>query len=77
VFLDERDTEYSMRLYTGIRETVVLVGVQRLFFAILALAWLFCYAAKKNRQCAKYFGSIASKNMAVKNDGRTIDSVEA
>jgi len=66
----------SANFYTGISETVVVVGVQRLFVAMLGLAWLFGCAAKRNRQCAKSVGSIATKSMTVKNGGNTIDAVE-
>jgi hypothetical protein len=62
--------------YTGISETGVVVGVQRLFVAILVLAWLFGCVAKRNRQCAKSVGSIATKSMTAKNGGNTIDAVE-
>ena len=67
----------SANFYTGISETVVVVGVQRLFVAMLVLAWLFGCVAKRNRQCAKSVGSIATKSMTVKNGGNTIDAVEA
>ena len=67
----------SANFYTGISETVVVVGVQRLFVAMLGLAWLFDCVAKRNRQCAKSVGSIATKSMTVKNGGNTIDAVEA
>lgn len=67
----------SANFYTGISETVVVVGVQRLFVAMLVLAWLFDCVAKRNRQCAKSVGSIATKSMTVKNGGNTIDAVEA
>lgn len=43
---------------------------------MLGLAWLFGCAAKRNRQCAKSVGSIATKSMTVKNGGNTIDAVE-
>jgi hypothetical protein len=33
----------SANFYTGISETVVVVGVQRLFVAMLVLAWLFAF----------------------------------
>ena len=66
----------SANFYTGISETVVVVGVQRLFVAMLVLAWLFGCVAKRNRQCAKSRGSIATKSMTVKNGGNTIDAVE-
>ncbi len=66
----------SANFYTGISETVVVVGVQRLFVAMLVLAWLFGCVAKRNRQCAKSVGSIATKSMTVKNGGNTIDAVE-
>ncbi len=66
----------SANFYTGISETVVGVGVQRLFVAMLGLAWLFGCVAKRNRQCAKSVGSIATKSMTVKNGGNTIDAVE-
>ena len=66
----------SANFYTGISETVVVVGVQRLFVAMLVLAWLFGCVAKRNRQCAKSLGSIATKSMTVKNGGNTIDAVE-
>ena len=66
----------SGSFYTGISETVVVVGVQRLFVAMLGLAWLFGCVAKRNRQCAKSVGSIATKSMTVKNGGNTIDAVE-
>ena len=66
----------SDNFYTGISETVVVVGVQRLFVAMLVLAWLFGCVAKRNRQCAKSVGSIATKSMTVKNGGNTIDAVE-
>ena len=66
----------SANFYTGISETVVVVGVQRLFVAMLGLAWLFGCVAKRNRQCAKSVGSIATKSMTVKNGGNTIDAVE-
>lgn len=55
---------------------MVVVGVQRLFVAMLGLAWLFGCVAKRNRQCAKSVGSIATKSMTVKNGGNTIDAVE-
>jgi len=48
-----------------------------LFVAMLGLAWLFGCVAKRNRQCAKSVGSIATKSMTVKNGGNTIDAVEA
>ena len=39
----------SAIFYTGISETVVVVGVQRLFVAMLVLAWLFgCVAPLKS-----------------------------
>ena len=41
---------------------------------MLGLAWLFGCAAKRNRQCAKSVGSIATKSMTVKNGGNTIDA---
>ena len=66
----------SANFYTGISETVVVVGVQRLFVAMLGLAWLFGCVAKRNWQCAKSVGSIATKSMTVKNGGNTIDAVE-
>ena len=66
----------SANFYTGISETVVVVGVQRLFVAMLVLAWLFGCVVKQNRQCAKSVGSIATKSMTVKNGGNTIDAVE-
>lgn len=53
-----------------------MVGVKRLFVAMLGLAWLFGCVAKRNRQCAKSVGSIATKSMTVKNGGNTIDAVE-
>lgn len=65
----------SANFYTGISGTVV-VGVKRLFVAMLVLAWLFDCVAKRNRQCAKSVGSIATKSMTVKNGGNTIDAVE-
>ena len=66
----------SANFYTGISGTVVVVGVKRLFVAMLGLAWLFGCAAKRNRQCAKSVGSIATKSMTVKNGGNTIDAVK-
>jgi len=66
----------SANFYTGISETVVGVGVQCLFVAMVVLAWLFGCLAKRNRQCAKSVGSIATKSMTVKNGGNTIDAVE-
>ena len=66
----------SANFYTGISETVVVVGVQRLFVAMLVLAWLFGCVAKRNRQSAKSVGSIATKSMTVENGGNTIDAVE-
>ena len=50
--------------------------MKRLFVAMLGLAWLFGCVAKRNRQCAKSVGSIATKSMTVKNGGNTIDAVE-
>ena len=44
---------------------------------MLGLAWLFDCVAKRNRECAKSVGSIATKSMTVKNGGNTIDAVEA
>ena len=41
-----------------------------------ALAWLFDYGTKWNRQCAKWLCCIATKSMTVKNGGNTIDAVE-
>ena len=67
----------SANFYTGISETEVVVGVQRLFVAMLGLACLFGSAAKRDRQCAKSVWSIATKSMTVKNSGNTIDAVEA
>ena len=55
----------------------MVVGVQRLFVAMLVLAWLLGCVTQWNRPCAKYVGSIATKSMTVKNDGSTIDAVEA
>ena len=66
----------SANFYTGISGTVVVVGVKRLFVAMLVLHWLFGCVAKRNRQCAKSVGSIATKSMTVKNGGNTIDAVE-
>ncbi|MBK7640997.1 MAG: hypothetical protein IPJ22_13440 [Bacteroidetes bacterium] len=52
----------SANFYTGISKTVVVVGVQRLFVAMLGLAWLFG-CGEASRQCAKSVGSIATKSM--------------
>ena len=65
--------EYTF--YTAISETVVVVGVQRLFVAMLGLAWLFVPFCKAGAMCQKR-GSIATKSMTVKNGGNTIDAVE-
>ena len=62
--------------FFGASGTVEVVGVKRLFVAMLVLAWLFGCVAKRNRQCAKSVGSIATKSMTVKNGGNTIDAVE-
>ena len=66
----------SANFYTGRSGTVVVVGVQRLFVAMLGLAWLFGCVAKRNRQCANSVGSIATKSMTVKNGGNTLDAME-
>ena len=42
-----------------------------------ALAWLFDYGTKWNRQCAKWLCCIATKSMTVKNDGNNTSAVEA
>ena len=43
----------SANFYTGISETVVVVGVQRLFVAMLGLAWLFVPFCKAGAMCQK------------------------
>ncbi len=47
-------------------------------FLLLCLGWLGSLpaATKRNRQCAKCVGSIATKSMTVKNGCNTIDAVE-